>query len=188
MKTKIPYIDALIIAVEIRNNLAPYCERIEIAGSIRRRKPIIGDIELVVVPKMLVQRDLFGNVAHRESMLDEYIRHKYQVVLGADRYKKLLIRDDLTCDLFIQPDPATWGVNFALRTGSAEFSSWLVADRQKGGAKPGHLQVRDALLWCGNQVIPTLEEKDFFKALGIRFIEPEERTAGLWNKPEVWAG
>jgi DNA polymerase/3'-5' exonuclease PolX len=40
------YVQALAIAEQTRTALAPYCERIEIAGSIRRQKPQVKDIEL----------------------------------------------------------------------------------------------------------------------------------------------
>lgn len=42
---------ALEIAERIKELLAPYSERIEIAGSIRRKKPEVKDVELVAIPK-----------------------------------------------------------------------------------------------------------------------------------------
>ena len=39
------------LARHIVCELKPYCRRIRVAGSIRRRKETIGDIELVVIPK-----------------------------------------------------------------------------------------------------------------------------------------
>lgn len=42
---------ALVIAEKIKAQLAPHCDRIEIAGSIRRKKPEVKDIEIVVIPK-----------------------------------------------------------------------------------------------------------------------------------------
>jgi len=42
---------AKAIAEQIRVLLRPACNRIEIAGSIRRRKPEVGDIELLCIPK-----------------------------------------------------------------------------------------------------------------------------------------
>src|ERR1051326_2039897 len=43
--------------------LKPYCDRISIAGSIRRRRPECADIDLVVIPKLddLGRRDTFNN-------------------------------------------------------------------------------------------------------------------------------
>jgi len=42
---------AKAIAEELKELLAPACERIRIAGSIRRRKPDVGDIEILAIPK-----------------------------------------------------------------------------------------------------------------------------------------
>lgn len=42
---------ALAIAEKVKALLAPHCERIEIAGSIRRKKPDVKDIEIVAIPK-----------------------------------------------------------------------------------------------------------------------------------------
>ena len=39
------------IAERIKSELAPHCDRIEIAGSIRRKKPEVKDIEIVCIPK-----------------------------------------------------------------------------------------------------------------------------------------
>jgi DNA polymerase/3'-5' exonuclease PolX len=51
---------ALILAEEALNALKPYCERALIAGSIRRMKPEVKDIELVAIPKQ-VPAGLFGD-------------------------------------------------------------------------------------------------------------------------------
>lgn len=61
-KTRWPHAEALEIAEEIKEALAHHCERIEIAGSIRRKKPEVGDIELLFVPKTGTrQAGLFDN-------------------------------------------------------------------------------------------------------------------------------
>jgi DNA polymerase/3'-5' exonuclease PolX len=39
--------EALRQAVDAYNALAPYCNRLEIAGSIRRQRPEVKDVELV---------------------------------------------------------------------------------------------------------------------------------------------
>jgi len=48
---KMPFVEALAAACAIKEMLAPYCERIEIAGSVRRKKPYCKDIEIVAIPK-----------------------------------------------------------------------------------------------------------------------------------------
>jgi len=183
MKTKMEYVEALELAYRLRADLARFCERVVIAGSLRRRCAQIGDIELVAIPKMEVATDLFGRVTERRALLDEYLARRYEVVKGGEKYKQIrLPGSEMVCDLFLQPDPATWGVNLAIRTGSADFARWLVTDRLHGGGKPNHLAIRDARVWDGSVALETPEEEDFFEVLGVRWIEPEERVSGLWGK------
>ena len=59
---RIPRARALMLAQGLIETLRPHCERIEIAGSLRRGKPDVGDIELVCIPKADEMRDLFGGV------------------------------------------------------------------------------------------------------------------------------
>ena len=43
--------EARDIAKRVKEKLMPHCERIEIVGSIRREKPIVHDIDMVLIPK-----------------------------------------------------------------------------------------------------------------------------------------
>src|SRR4051812_33321091 len=61
-KQKFPRAQALAVAHEIVAALAPACTRIEIAGSLRRGRENVGDVEILFVPKMdSVQVDFFGS-------------------------------------------------------------------------------------------------------------------------------
>ena len=52
-KRRWPLADARAVAERWLAMLAPVCERVQIAGSARREKPEVGDIELVYVPRMV---------------------------------------------------------------------------------------------------------------------------------------
>jgi DNA polymerase/3'-5' exonuclease PolX len=47
---------------EVVDLLSPVCERIEVAGSVRREKAFVGDIEILCAPRVRheTQMDLFG--------------------------------------------------------------------------------------------------------------------------------
>ena len=64
-------------ATRLRAELEPFCERIEIAGSVRRRKATVGDLELVAIPQVerVESVDMFGQVAAVEarSLLDAHL-------------------------------------------------------------------------------------------------------------------
>ncbi len=179
------------IAEHIVEELRPYCERIEIAGSLRRRCETVSDIEIVCVPKITTGtlRDLFGNVdqAHRDNALDAFVidrltRGLLQHRLDkngrksfGEKYKRLLV-GDIALDLFSVIEPASWGVIMAIRTGPAEFSRKLVTQRCDGGYLPNKYRVRDGALWrFGEERIEVLEERDLFELIELDYIEPEDR-------------
>lgn len=60
-KKKFPAASAIQVAQSIVAALAPSCQRIEIAGSLRRRKQEVGDIEILYVAKTAEQTDLLGS-------------------------------------------------------------------------------------------------------------------------------
>ena len=63
-------------AAKIVEWLAPFCEHIEIVGSIRRERPECGDVDLVCIPKVRAVKDLVGLVIEEESALRwELIRY-----------------------------------------------------------------------------------------------------------------
>lgn len=170
MKVRIPLGEAEKIACKYADMLMPYCERIEIAGSIRRRKAEVGDIEIVAKP--LPALDLFGspNGYHDLSL-------PLPAVKNGQRYKQYALPEGINLDLFIVLPPAQWGVIFALRTGGAEFSRKLVTAKRYGGYLPSLYIIRDGAVRRQDtgEVVPTPEESDFFALLGLDFISPQER-------------
>src|SRR5436309_8123113 len=59
-KTERPLPEAERIAAAIVADLAPSCARIQVAGSVRRHKEVVGDIELVAIPRY-APAGLFGD-------------------------------------------------------------------------------------------------------------------------------
>lgn len=177
------------IAGSILDYLAPYCEQIAIAGSVRRRKPDVGDIEIVVEPKMNnAQIGMFTGVdfpdepAPKVSALTrEFVATLGVIKKDGERYKQITMPEGINLDLFVVLPPAQWGVIFTIRTGPADFSHWLVTPKRQGGALPANLRVKDGALWNGDELIPTPYETDFFDAIGLEWIDPELRAA-RWNK------
>ena len=49
----VPLAAARAVAAALRELLEPACARVEIAGSIRRRKAKVGDLELVASPRLI---------------------------------------------------------------------------------------------------------------------------------------
>ena len=92
---------AIQIAERVKSALAPYCERIEIAGSVRRRKADVGDIELVCIPRMVQAPGVF---------FPEYVRAPGFVALvdtwprtrgdATGKSMQRLLPDGIALDLF----------------------------------------------------------------------------------------
>ena len=48
---RFPWEQGVQVAEDLQQQLAPYCERIVIAGSIRRQKATVKDVELLCIPE-----------------------------------------------------------------------------------------------------------------------------------------
>lgn len=176
-KSRIPLLDAQAIAQRICSELQPFCERVAIAGSIRRRKPLVGDIEIVAAPKTYLPKNLFGEPLPPLSRLDDFdFSPLGRVVKGGSRYKQLELAEGMSLDLFIVIPPAQWGVIYMIRTGSAEFSHRMVTPRRMGGKLPSQYHISEGALWQGRELLPTPEEADYFRLCGMEPPDPEERS------------
>lgn len=193
----IPRWQALAIAQSLVAILAPACERIEIAGSIRRHKPMVRDIEIVAVARWedrpvgdlwatrsavdVLEETLGGLLFNGFVEPRQVENHRadgsidLQTKLGPSF--KALVCDGMPVDLFIVRSPATWGCIFGLRTGPGDWNTRLVMDCKAIGRRVEGGQV---LAWHGGssswRPMPTPEERDFFAALGQPWVEPPDRS------------
>lgn len=172
---KHPRDKAIEAANEITNLLRRNCQRIEIAGSLRREKPEVGDIEICAIPYM--EKDLFGNEYYSASVVSDILfRSGFEMDKDGENYNKFFfVRYQISVDLFLTT-PEQWGIIFMLRTGSADFSRMMVTSRQKGGYMPSHFKVEGGRVWNGKDVLETPEEIHVFKAWNMEFIMPKDRT------------
>lgn len=174
MKTKMPFEVATIYANEIITKLLPLCKRLAVAGSIRRCKPEIGDIELVAIP--LPHLDMFNQETPDDHALNYYEwRGLGRIVKNGNKYKQIELYQGINLDLFIVTPPAQWGIQFLIRTGPADFSKRVVTQKKFGGLLPSNFRVQDGAIWSNNHMIETPEEIGVFNLIGVPFIEPEQR-------------
>jgi DNA polymerase/3'-5' exonuclease PolX len=174
MKNKLPYDHMLSIALPVVELLRPHCKRIELAGSLRRKKAEIGDIEIVAEPKEFTL-DLFGvpTDTHSLDLFDWSVLGELK--LDGHKQKKIVLPGDVQIDLFIVTPPAQWGVIYLLRTGSDKWSHRFVTAKSFGGMLPGYCKMRDGAIWSKDHIIETPDEKDLFDLVGVKFVPPQER-------------
>jgi len=131
------------IAIGYWKLLKPHCTICKIAGSIRREKPEVKDIEIVALPKFDETTDLFGNVTGkvRSAAWINSVAGLGTVVKGkADgKYMQIQLPEGINLDLFM-PDDFDYWRQYAIRTGSADWTARFIA----GGWKN--------IGWCGSDV------------------------------------
>lgn len=192
MKVKRPLLEMQEAASEVVEILRPFCRRIEVAGSIRRQKETVGDIEIVAIP--ILAGDMFGFVDKANPyLLDDLLsvgdkialarREDGKFAANGKKQKKLMF-GEYPVDLFLQPDPETWGVNFLVRTGSAEFVQSMMTPRTFGGLKPPYIQSMEARIYVRGKAVSSPEEGDVFAAWGLPFVDPPLRS--LVDGVELW--
>lgn len=156
-------------------SLRSHCARIEIAGSIRRGKPQVKDIEIVCEPLCTTQNDLFGSPIVINPLENYPWSEMGRMLLNGPRQKKIALEQGIDLDLFIVLPPAQWGVVYTIRTGPADFSKWIVTPRQKSGALPSLARVTNGAVCISGKPLPMPEEIDFLNFLDLGWIEPSQR-------------
>lgn len=166
--------DAFEAARWLQKTLKPFCARIAIAGSIRRQCKTVNDIELVCIPKR-VQTGLFSEDIATDPGFVKAV-NAWKVVKGepTGKYTQRLIPingENIVLDLFMTT-AENWGMTFALRTGSADYSHYVLA---KTWTKKGCKSEEGILLDEHDNARPFAEEEDLFRYLGIDWVPPQER-------------
>jgi DNA polymerase/3'-5' exonuclease PolX len=160
--TKRAHHQAMQDAVAFRN-LFPHTlwDRWEFAGSLRRNRSDVGDVEHVVIPCMAPrgQAGLFSDAAPVNILWDRVEellqlgsigKHVYETVKGpqfrwGEKYRGIEFRD-FNHEIFIA-DSRNWGSVFAIRTVPGEYSQRLVMALQRHGRVNRGGYVRNPARW-----------------------------------------
>lgn len=185
----IEYAPALHAAREFVSLIAGACERIEVAGSIRRGRRWVHDIEIVAMPKFStieVPDGLFGSkpmpVSALALLLEDLLTRGTltrelpdgRKGVNGPKFKQFGI-GVFKVDLFIVTPPAQWGTILLIRTGPDEFNKTLVRSIHDGGCCPMGMRFEEGQLLDRGQPVPTPEEEDVFGALGLAYVPPSHR-------------
>lgn len=194
---KHPYDLAAPMALKIAGSLERFCVRVFPAGSVRRVSEWVGDIELVAEPIIETQPDLFGDDAdtdvpllgYLDELMDEgKIKHAKHQAWG-NRQRKFIVTTlkgiEYQVDLYMC-EANVFGSIYMIRTGSDVFSKWMVTKQSQGGAMPENMKQDERRLWLfdkGDWVhVDTYEEVDYFNAIKLPWIPPEERQDNRWHE------
>jgi len=146
------------IANEVMGRLAPYCTKSQIAGSVRRQKPQVRDIDIVLIPS-----DPYN--------LDQEIRRLGPYRADGKKLKRILC-NGVQVDLYLA-EPETWATLLLIRTGSVQSNIRLATLAKKRG---WHLAASgDGLFDENGRRIAGDSEQSIYQALDLPFREPWER-------------
>jgi DNA polymerase/3'-5' exonuclease PolX len=178
--TLIPELDlkeAERIAVQVKAAVETLCERIEVAGSIRRQKNKVHDIDFVVVTK---------NDAEWQKINEKLRRLKAKPNCSGNSVIKAFLpcQNGLFQVDFYRAKPQTFGIYLLVRTGSADHNVWLAGCAISKGMR---IKYSEGLI-KDNNIIAGETEKGVFETLGLRYPLPSEREIvegkPVWMPPE----
>jgi DNA polymerase/3'-5' exonuclease PolX len=181
-----PWPQAWIVAEEICDRLRAGCSRIVIAGSLRRRRPDVGDIEILYIPVIYTApdpKDLFAvqtvnsadiriRAMEAGGILDRRLNFLGRQAYGPKNKLVRHIASGIPVDLFAATEE-NWFNYLVCRTGPADLNTRIcMAAKEKGwkwnpyGAgysnAAGEIQRMDS-------------EAAVFSFVGMEYLEPERR-------------
>ena len=184
-KPKFPRAVALDVCRQILAHVRPGCERVIVAGSLRRNKKEVGDIEILYIPIMDQEREgLFDLklVSRVDKALDWMLRAgviaKRKNVNGSEMWGEknklaLHVATGIPVDFFCTT-AAAWFNYLVCRTGSAENNTRIAMAAKERGLRWN--PYGEGFTWLSTgDTIPVKEEKDVFRIAGLPYKEPHQR-------------
>jgi DNA polymerase (family 10) len=168
MSGPIPYARAVTVAAHVANSIDQWCHRIEIAGSIRRKRPVCGDADFVILAR------------DQEAILAR-IREKCKITTGdspAAQNTIAVMPDGFQLDFFFArapshdlfaPIPGNFGSLLLCRTGSRRHNIQICSRAADMGL---HYNPYRGVL-RGGTVIASETEEDIYAALNLPWLNPE---------------
>lgn len=183
--TLYPYAKARQAALALIEQLRPACYHIEIAGSIRRVRPQVHDIDLVAWPIYHdeVSANLFGETTQIKSRPDQLLSalgYTTGQAVAVDVDAKILktVSVGIPVEIYlVERDGSNAGALLQMRTGPAAHNAWLAARAQRM-----HLSYRAGygIYRLGEDCrftkrVDDGSETGIYQALGLPYPQPDQR-------------
>ena len=151
--------EARELARQIVKEILPHCQRVEVAGSIRRRKSEINDVDLVLIPESLLKHRIVAGLQRTMNA---------EVLKSGDKVAQLII-NGVNVDLYFAKKEDFIAL-LLFRTGSAQNNMKLASKARSMGLKFSHYGV-----FKGATRIDDNTEEGIYKALNLTYLPPQER-------------
>ncbi len=135
--------------------LRPYCRRVRVVGSIRRKEGSTHDIDIVVIPK-------------NKEKLKEFLKTKWRFLSGGEWKTSWRIKG-IKVELYYAT-PEEWGAVLLAYSSERGAAIGLRMVAKKKGFK-----LNNHGLWKGKKRVAGKTEREIYKALGRPYKEPWER-------------
>ncbi|MFP3870304.1 MAG: DNA polymerase/3'-5' exonuclease PolX [Syntrophobacteria bacterium] len=158
----------LMVAEQIASSLVDYLHKVKgvkdisVAGSYRRRKETVGDLDILVTCKK------GGKVMDRFTEYEDVTK----VVSKGETRSTVVLRSGLQVDLRVLPRPS-YGAAIHYFTGSKAHN---IAVRKLGVRKG--LKINEYGVFKGDRRVGGTSEQEVFELVGLPYIEPELRENG----------
>jgi DNA polymerase (family 10) len=140
---------------------APGVGQVEVAGSFRRRRETVGDLDLLVTCRRA--DPVMDRLADYQAVAEVLARGKTKMTVR--------LRSGLQMDLRVVPE-ASYGAALQYFTGSKEHSIQLRRRALQRG-----LKINEYGIFRGTKCIAGCTEEEVYKAVGLPWIPPELREA-----------
>lgn len=177
---------ARTVAEKLRAELLEFCDKIEIAGSIRRARPFVGDIDFVLLCREGARPALERRVGKNPST---------RILRNGRENMAFVLANGMQVDLFFATPavndlagyiPGNFGMRLLAMTGSKQHNIFLT---KQANARGCHFHPYRGLMrggyyaalpeggreYRGGEVFASEEELMIFKELGLGWVPPEQR-------------
>lgn len=159
--------EAKRLAFKILQVIEPCCENAQVAGSVRRQRPEVNDIDIVAIPKPFMWTRI--PILMRSEL-------EAKPGIGGPELIRMYVPFANVPDGQVQVDfyaatEKTWGVLLLIRTGSTDHNIRLCTHAKALGMM---LSASRGVIENG-VVIASKREQEIFKALILRYVAPGDR-------------
>lgn len=179
--------DALEIAGNMVEFLADECQRVEIAGSLRRGSATVGDIEIVAIPKTFEDVHALTDGLLRRGIVSQALYG--DLPRWGDLYRGMMYKG-ARVELFLAT-PLNWGYVLWLRTGPGDANNYVMSQLKwrKSALRFHEGYGRITSYMSGREHhgkrVAIRDETMLFLMMGLPYRAPEGRTL-QWYREQAF--
>ncbi len=136
-------------------------EKVQLAGSLRRMKETVGDIDILV------------SSGNSEAVMDRFVEYEYavEVLMKGDTKSSIILKDGIQVDIRVVPEES-FGAALQYFTGSKEHNVKL---RKLAGTQGLKINEYGVFKKDSDEMVAGDDEENVYNALGLAYVPPELR-------------